>query len=524
MLLSDILFDGEYTSSFSPSDVSFTHIVTNTADLQAGCLFVCLTGRQTDSHGLMALAAASGATAILAEDGKAQPLTSNTPVFLVADTHETVATLFYRFYGIGNKRCRFVAVTGTNGKTSTSFILAAILAKSGLSVGVVSTVDILLNGSPLPLTPKEEAATRTMTTPDPAYLYPILCRMADAGADVIVMEASSHALYLKKLFPLRFSLGIFTNLSPEHLDFHKDMEDYLSSKVSLFPLCQTALLNAHSPYTAEVLRRTSLPTVLCGTNEACEARLDAFVSEKLPKRATVSEVRSAGSRGTTFCLTWQGERISCHTRLAGGYNMENAALAITASLILGIPIKTAAEGLSSVCHIPGRLELLTDVNAPFALYIDYAHTEAAMRRVLETVRQFRREGERIVILFGCGGDRDKSKRAKMGTAAETLADFSIVTSDNPRTESPTAIIRDILRGMPDRTKRRVIIKRKDAIEYAVAHAKAGDIILLLGKGHETYEITAQGTRPFDEKKIAADAIALRYHTEESENNGGYPPS
>ncbi len=510
MLLQDILHAGEYTpvaaSSPQPGDISFTRIVTSTAELERGCLFVCLRGRRFDTHTALPLIAASGAAAIIAEEGLVPPWDRETPLFLVSDTHATLSRLFARFYSIGQKKSRLIAITGTNGKTSTLYILAALLSAAGYRVGMLGTVDILLDGKPLPLTEKEAAATRTMTTPDPAYLYPILCRMADAGADFIVMEASSHALALKKLLPLTFELGLFTNLSPEHMDFHRDMEEYLSAKASLFLLCKKGIFPAASPYTPEILRRTKTSAVLYGTPEECELVRTA-VPEAALSAAHLSDKQAEGSIGGSFRLTWGKKVHTFHTSLAGLYNLDNAALAVTAALTLGLSPQEVAVGLSGFLAIPGRLERLTGSDDDITVLIDYAHTEAALRRLLEAVRPMSRG--RIWLVFGCGGDRDKTKRAPMGTVAEMLADMTVVTSDNPRTESPTAIIRDILRGMPDKTRRRVRVDRHRAITETVMQAQPGDTVLLVGKGHETYEINVRGIRPFDERAIVRQALLSR---------------
>ncbi len=513
MLLQNILREDEYlpvSPSVKASDIgsiSFTRIVTSTAELERGCLFVCLQGRRFDTHTALPLIAASGAAAIIAEEGCITAWDRETPLLLVKDTHAALSTLFFRFYGMEEKKSRLIAITGTNGKTSTLYILAALLSSAGHKVGMVGTVDILLDGKPLPLTEKEAAATRTMTTPDPAFLYPILCRMADAGADYIIMEASSHALAQKKLFPLTFEVGLFTNLSPEHMDFHTDMEDYLAAKASLFPRCRTGIFPAASPYTPEMLRRAKTSMILCGSQEDCDRVRSHVPDAAIAATALTEELRTEGSSGGSFRLMWGKKAHTFHTGLAGRYNLDNAVLAVTAALLLGMERQAVAAALSNFSAIPGRLERLTDKDDDITVLIDYAHTETALRRLLEAAKEMC--SGRILLIFGCGGDRDQSKRAPMGTVAQSLADLSVVTSDNPRTESPTAIIRDILRGMPDKTRRRVKTDRRMAILETIREARAGDTVLLVGKGHETYQIGADGIRPFDERAIVRQALSSR---------------
>lgn len=492
MLLSDILYENEYTSRFSAKDVTFSRIVSDTAELEHGALFVCLEGTRYDAHALASLAVMTGASAIIAKEGKTVTVPPHFPVFFVRDTREMLAHLCNRFYRGTQKSTRLIAITGTNGKTSTLYLCGAILRASGYSVGMIGTVDVLLNGQPLPLTEREHARVKTMTTPDPTVLYAIIARMETANADFILMEASSHALALGKLAALSFDVGMFLNLSSEHMDFHRDMESYLSAKASLFPLCRRAIFNADSPYSKEIIARTSVPCLLCGEHENADFRTANAVAN--------------GVEGTAFELYTKNAHYAFSSTLIGHFNLENVKMAVALALSLGIDATTINQALQAFEGIPGRMERQTPKGYPFTVLIDYAHTEEALRRLLETLKACKEDGERIVLLFGCGGDRDKSKRDRMGTVAEMLADFTVVTSDNPRTESKIAIIKDILRGMPNKQKRRVITDRRRAIAYVLTHAEKGDVILLTGKGHESYEITSDGILPFSERKIVADFL------------------
>ena len=504
MFLSDILREGEYSSSQDPREIRFTRIISDTAFLEKDCLFVCLEGMHFDSHALASLAAAEGAAAVIAEEGHAVSLPDGFPLFRVRSTRSILAHLISRSLGESWKKSRLIAITGTNGKTSTLYLTAAIFKAAGYRVGCIGTVDISLDGQKFPLTPREEKAVKTMTTPDPAFLFPILCRMAEAGADYIIMEASSHALAQRKLDPLVFEAGLFTNLSPEHLDFHKNMKEYLSAKARLFPLCRLAILNADSPYADEIVRGREGKTVLVGH----DMRADYYSYETFFR----------SSHGTSFTLKANNKNYRFEIPIAGSYNFENARLAAATALEMGIDAEDVRRALAEFQGVPGRLERLTDEHVPFTVFIDYAHTEAALKRLLLTVRDFRAEGERIVLLFGCGGERDSSKRAPMGTVAEYYADYTVVTSDNPRNENPCLIIKDILQGMPARERRHVRVNRERAIRELIQNAQPGDLIILSGKGHESYEITKDGIRPFDERAIVFEELQRRFNINQTEKS------
>ncbi len=332
-----------------------------------------------------------------------------------------------------------------------------------------------------------------MTTPDPDILYPMLRMMRSAGITHAVMEVSSHALFLEKVAPIAFSAGIFTNLSPEHLDFHNDMESYLAAKGRLFSQCRVGVFNCDDPYAEKMIAAASCEVVRAG------------VVWQGDYRAT--DVELCGTGGARYTLQAPALRMRIRTPLPGSHSVYNTLLALTAALRLGISPPVAADALAAPIRVPGRLERVpTGAGTGFSVFIDYAHTEQALRSLLLAVRAFRKAGERIVLLFGCGGDRDKTKRAPMGKTAEELADCVILTSDNPRTEDPKAILQDILSGMHSPERHRVISSRRRAIETAIAEAIPGDIILLVGKGHERYEITASGVHPFDERKIVLSAL------------------
>lgn len=496
MKLSKLLYPGEYTSATSAEEIEVSGIVSDTAALRRGCLFICLRGTRFDSHTLTSRVEEAGAAAVVVERGAPLPSPLSIPVFTVPSTRTTLALAHSRYHGSPERELVMIGVTGTNGKTSTASILYSILSSAGIKAALIGTAECVYNGTVYTLPEEEKGARlRTMTTPDPDILYPMLRMMRDAGVTHVVMEVSSHSLVLDKVAPIRYRVGIFTNLSPEHMDFHNDMDTYMKAKALLFTRCDVGIFNCDDGYAEAIIARST-----------CEVRRLGVVWQG-DYRATDIELR--GSRGISYSYLAPGIRLRVRTPLPGAFSVYNTLMALTAAIELGVSPLTAADALSIKAPVPGRLERLPLTGAGFSVFIDYAHTEEALRSLLTTVRAFRRPGERIVLLFGCGGDRDSSKRAPMGRVAEDLADEIIVTSDNCRTEDPKEIIKDILSGMRDAARARIIVSRRRAIEEAILTAKDGDIILLCGKGHETYEITASGIKHFDERKIVASALEKR---------------
>ena len=507
MKLSELLYEGEYRSHYSPEAIEITRIVSDTRALEPRCLFVCLKGTRFDTHTLMERIDEAGAAAILAEQDALIPESLRVPVFLVKSTRRALALAFSRFYGCPEKQLTMIGITGTNGKTSTATILASLLTSAGYPTGLIGTAECVYNGKVYTLPQEKDGDTRlrTMTTPDPDVLYPILRRMADEGVTHVVMEVSSHSLALEKVAPIHYRVGIFTNISPEHMDFHGSMDRYLEAKASLFCQCDVGICNADNEYAAALIARSTCRIRTAGVAFAADVR--------------ATDIRLLGTKGIAYCYTTPGMRLRVRTSLPGSFSVYNSLLALTAAIELSVPPLTATEALVRPIAIPGRLERVElGKDYGFSVFIDYAHTEAALRSLLTTVRSFCTEGERIVLLFGCGGDRDKSKRAPMGRAAEELADRVIVTSDNSRTEDPQAIIDDILSGMRDKSRVTVIKSRRRAITRAILEAEPGDILLLCGKGHETYEIGPLGVRHFDEREIVADALEKRKNGDTENEN------
>lgn len=461
-----------------------------------GALFIAIRGEHTDGHEYIMQAQTCGAVACVCEhriDGL------EIPQILSGNTRRTLALAYANFYGNPQNKMRIIGITGTNGKSSTAYMLKTILSHSGYRTALIGTIKSMIGESDYApeLDGKAKEHFETMTTPDPDILYRVFSEMADAGVEVVVMEASSHALALEKLAPIHFELGIFTNFSDEHLDFHKTTENYLQAKAKLFSQCSTGIVNIDDP-AAERLQKMA----------AC--RIVSFGIEK-PGDYMAVNIESRGVFGSEYVLRSPNARFKIKTVIPGYFTLYNTLAAATAAREFGIDLLNIQNAIFSLNGICGRLERvnLGFTNTSFSVFIDYAHTPFAMENLLNCVNGFRLPGQRIVTLFGCGGDRDREKRPHMGRIAAQKSDFVIITSDNARMENPASIIRDILSGIPDAANCMVIENRRQAIEYAIENALEGDIILLVGKGHERYEIDSDGIHAFSEAEIAEQAAEQR---------------
>jgi len=497
--LSCLLYEGEYSSVCNASTVDFNEIVTDTSKIAEGCVFICLRGTKYNTHKILPFIESKGVSAIIVEEGESYEASLSVPIFSVKSTRRALAFAYARFFGNPQDVLRIIGITGTNGKTSSSYILRSVLRSAGYRVGLIGTVECLIEERSYSLPDNTQTADKlkTMTTPDPEILYKILRQMADEKIDFVIMEVSSHALAQQKTSPIFFEVGIFTNLSPEHLDYHKDMESYMKAKAELFKSCKYGVFNADNSYSERIISESSCEVIRCSV--AGESDFYA------------SNVKLLGSRGVEYLYCGENIRMQLKSKMPAVFTVYNSLLAITAALKLGISPDCAREALYHMKSVSGRMERISLglEDDEFSVFIDYAHTETALRNILTTVRSIRHGNERIVLLFGCGGNRDRSKRAPMGRAAEELADFTIITSDNSRNENPKQIIKDILEGMHDINRRRVIMNRRAAIEYAIINAKKNDIIVLAGKGHELYRIDKNGEYFFDERKIVSDALEKR---------------
>lgn len=490
-------------------DLEVSSIETDSRMAKKGSLFVCIRGLHTDSHRCIRDAVEQGAAAVLVEKGASFLLLQDGAVLLEAeDTRSAAAFLYHAWYGFPADRLKLIGVTGTNGKTSVTHMLRHILESAFIPCGVIGTIGCECCGKRLESSSENRLAN--MTTPDPQVLYRLLAQMADEGAEYVLMEASSHALALGKLAPLHFELAIFTNLTQDHLDFHKTMDEYADAKAMLFAKSRCSILCVDSPYADRMRRRAVGRVITCS-------------SEARPADYTASLLPGGEREGVQYRLEAAHLSLRMFCPIPGRFSMTNSMQAAVAAMELGIRPSSVKEAVASLGGIKGRMERVPlGVDADFTVLIDYAHTPDALENLLRTAHEICRAGERIVLLFGCGGERDVGKRPIMGRIASDYADLVILTSDNSRGEDPKKIREQILSGM-DQTREHIVIPdRKQAIEYAILTARQGDLILLAGKGHEEYEILCGERRRFSEREIVEKALLERRGRSDRRQDASFP--
>ncbi len=459
-------------------EVEISGITDRSADVQPGDLFVCIPGRHADGHAFAAQAAERGTVALVVQ----APLPLRLPQVVVPNPRRAFAQLCANFYGRPAARMQMIAVTGTNGKTTTAWLLRRILAQNGRKTGLIGTIACVPDDA--------SASPIHYTTPDPPSLHRQLRDWAAAGAVCVVMEASSQAIAQERLAGIDYSCGVFTNLSPEHLDYHGTMESYYQAKRALFDQCACAVVNIDSPWGARLTRELPCRVVT--------------VSARYPMADYVIDATLYTASDTEFTLTHHRLARTVRLPMVGAYNAMNAACAIAAAAQCGVPMRFAAAALESAPPIPGRMEPMVP-ELPFRIFLDYAHTPEALEQVLTALRGVCTS--RLIAVFGCGGDRDRAKRPLMGAIGGRLADWTILTSDNPRTEPPEQILDEIEAGIADCPHDR-IADRAEAIRAAVRMAQPGDCVLIAGKGHEQYQILGAQSHPFDERQIIHDAAKM----------------
>jgi UDP-N-acetylmuramoyl-L-alanyl-D-glutamate--2,6-diaminopimelate ligase len=439
-----------------------------------GTLFFCVPGFKVDGHDFAPDAVARGAAALIC----ARPLGLGVPEVVVPDVRAAMASAAARFYGDPTKRLQVVGITGTNGKTTTAFLVRSILERAGRRTGLLGTVTSIVGGVP-------EAVERT--TPEAIDLQATFARMLDAGDSACVMEVSSHALHLHRVDGVHFAARVFTNLTQDHLDFHQTMEDYFAAKRMLFERPGgPSVVNADDEYGRRLAH--SVP-----------GALTFGIERDADYRAVDVDFDTSGS--SFHCVT-RGESVATRTRLPGLFNVSNALAAIGATHSLGVPLSVAADALSEAERVPGRFEPV-DEGQSFAVLVDYAHTPDSLDNVLRAAREI--TAGRLHVVFGAGGDRDQGKRPLMGRVASELADRAIVTSDNPRSEDPDAIVDQVFAGTVGGAEREV--DRRRAIELAVEGASAGDVVVIAGKGHEQGQEFEGGRKePFDDVTVVRNAL------------------
>lgn len=462
---------------------TITGIETNSEAVRPGALFVALRGEHTDGHRYAAAALAKGAAAVVVETAARATLPQEAPVVSVPDTRRALSRIAATFYGEPSRALGVIGITGTNGKTTVSRMIAAILNAAEMPCGVIGTVGAEFGADEWRL---------SNTTPLPPELHSLLARMRDAGAKAVAMEVSSHALALERVADVRFSIAVLTNVTRDHLDFHETIESYAAAKRRLFELAPACVLNVGDPF-GERWR----PELL-DENKEVIAYGDGDGSAYAASGVVVMP------EGSSFTVTSHESLARYELRLPGRFNIENALAAIAVAEHLGIATETIAAGLASLERVPGRMERLFE-NA-VAVVVDYAHTPSALERALSALRETATAN--VAVVFGCGGDRDRGKRAEMGAVAARLADTVYLTNDNPRTEDPREILRAIASGIVPKSYVAELDRRR-AIERAIAEARPGDVVLVAGKGHERYQIVGRDALPFDDVAVAREALRAR---------------
>ncbi len=437
-----------------------------------GGLFFCVTGMESDGHDFAAAAVEAGAKALVCE----RPTGLGVTEVLVDETRSAMPPIAAAFYGNPTRDLKVAGITGTNGKTTTAFLLHDILEGAGVHCGLVGTVRQLVGGS-------EEPVVRT--TPESADLQSTFRRMEEAGDEACVFEASSHALALGRCDAIDFDLAIFTNLTQDHLDFHADMEDYFAAKRLLFEAGPGAsVVNIDDPY---------------GQRLALEFDVITYSAEGSAADYSASDIFFDAS-GAGFSVESEHGVMSIRTGLPGRFNVANALAALAGAIALGVEPSDAVAGLSDAGRVPGRFEPI-DAGQPFSVLVDYAHTPDSVENVLRAARDI--TSGRLIVVVGAGGDRDRAKRPLMGRAGSELADHTVVTSDNPRSEEPGSIIEDVLEGITDREEVTVEVDRNEAIRLAVGMAEPGDTVVIAGKGHEQGQEFKDGHKiDFDDREVA----------------------
>ena len=448
-----------------------------------GSLFLALHGAREDGADYAKEAAARGAVCVVTEHAA-----EGVPCVLVPDAHEAAAKLAARWYGEPAGRMTVVGVTGTNGKTTTTYLLKQLLERClGAKVGLIGTNQNMIGDAVLP-------AERT--TPDALTLQRLLREMADAGCTHVVMEVSSHAISLERIGGIHFDVAAFTNLTEDHLDFHKTMDAYCEAKAELFRRCRLAVVNADDSYSDRILAAAACPVLTTGVHRPADLR-----GEDLELLA----------QGIRFTAVSGEERAAVSLPIPGKFTVYNALTVMGIAKQLGISLTDCAAALKTASGVKGRVEVVPTPGKPYSILIDYAHTPDGLENVLSSVKDFCKG--RVIAVFGCGGDRDPMKRPIMGHIGVKLSDFAVITSDNPRTEDPMAIIEDILTGVKQEDGEYIVIEdRRAAIRYAMDIGKKDDIIILAGKGHETYQDIGGVKRHLDEREEVAAHLREKEET------------
>ena len=482
MLLKDLLENVPVLECTAGLEQEITAVCYDSRKAEPGCLFVAVSGFAADGNRFIPMALKKGAVAVVT----AKKPEGQIPYVLVASDRLALALLGCNFYGHPAKAMTMIGVTGTNGKTSSTLLLKQVLEKTlGAKVGLVGTMANMIG---------QEVIPTERTTPESLELQALFARMRDAGCTHVVMEVSSHAVTLERIGGIRFDVAAFTNLTEDHLDFHKTMDAYCDAKAELFRRCGRAVVNVDDSYADRILSAAACPVLT--TSVATDRGLHAQNVE-------------LHAEGIRFTAVYDGEQAEVSLPIPGRFTVYNALTVLGIARQLGISLQTCAAALKTAEGVKGRVEVVPTPGTPYSVLIDDAHTPDGLENVLRSVRDFCQG--RLISVFGCGGDRDPMKRPIMGRIGVELSDVAIITSDNPRTETPMAIIEDILKGVKQEYGEYIVMEdRRAAIRYAMDIAEKNDIIVLAGKGHETYQDIGGHKYHLDEREeVAAHLKELR---------------
>jgi len=476
MLLKDLLAKVNIVSAKADMGIEIHGVSFDTRTLRAGELFIAIKGFESDGNDYVEDAVKKGAVCVLCE----QAPVVDVPYVLVEDARKTLALVSAAWFGEPASKLKIIGVTGTNGKTTVTSLIKCVIEKcTGGVVGLIGTNAYKIGDMEFP---------SEHTTPESYVIQELLSTMVSSGCEYVVMEVSSHALHLDRVHGIEFDVGVFTNLSQDHLDLHGTMENYANAKAQLFAISCTSAINIDDEYANVMINHAKGPVLTYAINDDAAD----LVAKSVKLYADKVE----------FCALTIGNLHRVVMNIPGMFSVYNALAVLAAVYLLELDIETAAAVIQTCSNVKGRAEIVP-VPRDFTVLIDYAHTPDALENIITTVREFTQG--RVVTLFGCGGGRDSEKRPLMGEIAAKLSDFVVVTSDNPRTEEPSAIIEDILVGMRDvKTAHKVIENRREAIHWALENAEHGDVVILAGKGHETYQIFGKDKIHFDEREVVAE--------------------
>ncbi len=478
-------------------DVEINGLQYDSRKVREGDMFIAIKGALADGHNHIGTAVANGAKAVVMENDALLPdsffMHAGVVKIVVRSTRRTLAVMSANYFGHPAKQLRLIGVTGTNGKTTTTYLIKQLLELSTPSmlgkVGLIGTIEYMVG---------QEKYPATHTTPESLELHKLFATMLQRGCTHVVMEVSSHSLHQDRVYGLEFEAAVFTNLTQDHLDYHGTMENYFQAKKILFdslPSSSWAITNSDDAYGSKIAQGTKASVLTYSVNGTSDISAKSV---------------SLSMSGTSFVLHHRAEKIELHSHLVGRFNVYNILAACSAGIALGVPAQSIHTGVASFSSVPGRFERILSPGGWSAI-IDYAHTPDALEKCLNTIRDVLPEqgSNKIITVFGAGGDRDKTKRPLMGKIVDTMSDVAVVTSDNPRTENPAAIIGDILNGVHRKNDLFIEPDRRLAITSALSMARAGDIVLIAGKGHEDYQIIGTTKHHFSDREIVQEFIASR---------------